>query len=142
MSQLEERLEESYRQQHNLENIIEEYEVNLKRIEDNMKHTNKKFNELQRKHSLAEQQKRDLSCKMRKLEQDKNKISEKWVKLSARNKNEERQRSKLRELEVQNEFTQREVNNLHEKIEKLERENAILKKTNEGSNDMSQKHLN
>lgn len=73
---------------------------------------------------------------MRKLEQDKNKISEKWVKLSAKNKNEERQRSKLRELESQNDFTQKEINNLSEKLEKLERENMILRKTNEGANEI------
>ncbi len=61
-------------------------------------------------------------------------MSEKWTKLSAKNKNEERQRSKLRELEVQNDFTQREIGNMQEKIEKLERENNILRKTNEGAN--------
>lgn len=36
---------------------------------------------------------------------DKNKMSEKWVRLSAKNKNEERQKSKLRELETQNDST-------------------------------------
>ncbi len=66
-------------------------------------------------------------------------MSEKWTKLSAKNKNEERQRSKLRELEVQNDFTQREIGNMQEKIEKLERENNILRKTNEGANGIHQK---
>lgn len=73
---------------------------------------------------------------------DKNKLSEKWVKLSNKNKNDERQKSKLRQLEVQNEFTQKEINNLSEKLEKLERENIILRKTNEGANEIHQKQLN
>lgn len=34
---LEEKLEESYRSQHHLENLCEEYEVNLKRVEENLK---------------------------------------------------------------------------------------------------------
>ena len=36
---------------------------------------------------------------------EKNKLSEKWIKLSAKNKQDERQRSKIRELEVQNDYT-------------------------------------
>lgn len=72
---------------------------------------------------------------MRKLEQDKKTISEKWVKLSHKNKNEERQKSKIRELEIHSDFTQKEITNLSERLEKLERENAILKKTNEGANE-------
>jgi hypothetical protein len=42
---------------------------------------------------------------MRKIEMDKNKLSEKWTKLSAKNKTEERQKSKVRDLEVQNDYT-------------------------------------
>lgn len=72
---------------------------------------------------------------MRKLELDKKTISEKWVKLSHKNKNEERQKSKIRELEIHSDFTQKEITNLSERLEKLERENAILKKTNEGANE-------
>lgn len=78
---------------------------------------------------------------MRKLEQDKKTISEKWVKLSHKNKNEERQKSKIRELEIHSDFTQKEITNLSERLEKLERENAILKKTNEGANEAHQKQL-
>ena len=43
---LEERLEESYRSQHSLENLIEEYEVTLQRIGENLKQNNKKYHEL------------------------------------------------------------------------------------------------
>ncbi|CDW76033.1 UNKNOWN [Stylonychia lemnae] len=139
---LEERLEDSYRNQHQLENLIEEYEVNLKRIEDNYKQNNKKFHDMQKKYTQSEQSKRDMEAKMLKLEQEKNKISEKWTKLSNKNKNEERQKSKVRQLEVQNDFTQKEINSLSEKLEKLERENIILRKTNEGANEIHQKQLN
>lgn len=76
------------------------------------------------------------------MEQEKCKLSEKWTKLSHKNKNEERQKSKIRELEVQNDFTTKEINNLSEKLEKLERENIMLRKTSEGTNEIQQKHLN
>lgn len=42
----------------------------------------------------------------------------------------------MRELEQQNDYTQREVGVLSDKVEKLERENMILRKTNEGTNDV------
>lgn len=140
--QLEEKLEDSYRQQHSLENTMEEYEVNLKRVEENLKQNNRKFHELQKKYSLCEQQKKEMLDKMRKLEQDKNKLSEKWTKLSAKNKTEERQKSKLRELEVQNDYTSREISSLSEKLEKLERENMMLRKSNEGVSDAQQSYIN
>ncbi len=76
------------------------------------------------------------------MEKDSNKLSEKWIKLSSRNKNEERQRSKVRELEVQNDFTQKEIQSLSEKLEKLERENILLRRSSEGSNETHQKQLN
>lgn len=53
---LEERLEESYRSQHNLENLLEEYEVNMKRSEENFKLTNKKYNDLQKKFGTLKQE--------------------------------------------------------------------------------------
>lgn len=78
---------------------------------------------------------------MRKLEQEKNKLSEKWTKLSSKNKIEERQKSKLRDLEVQNDYTSKEISSLSEKLEKLERENMMLRKSNEGVCDSQQNYL-
>lgn len=46
-----EKLEEAYQTQHELENIIEEYEVNMKKREEHMKRFNLKFQDLQRKYS-------------------------------------------------------------------------------------------
>ncbi len=46
VKELEEKLEASYRQQHHLENQLEEYEVNLKRSEEALKTHNKRFHEL------------------------------------------------------------------------------------------------
>mmetsp|Transcript_44230 Transcript_44230/g.42931 ORF Transcript_44230/g.42931 Transcript_44230/m.42931 type:complete len:157 (-) Transcript_44230:51-521(-) len=47
---LEEKLEEAYRQQHQLENMLEEYEVTIKRQDDSLKLANKKCNDLQKKY--------------------------------------------------------------------------------------------
>ena len=44
--QLEEKLEESYRVQHELENMLEEYQVNCKKNEEQIKAQNKKFHDL------------------------------------------------------------------------------------------------
>ena len=44
-------------------------------------------------------------------------------------------------MEIHSDFTQKEITNLSERIEKLDRENIILKKTNEGANEAHQKQL-
>jgi len=99
VKQLEEKLEEAHRAQHDLENVLEEYEVNYKKMEESVRQNNKKFHELQKKYGQAEQARKATEDKNKKLEADKTKLSEKWIRLSSKNKQEERQKSRIRELE-------------------------------------------
>lgn len=49
-----------------------------------------------------------MSEKSRKLEMEKNKLSEKWIKLSTKNKTDDRQKSRIRDLECINDDKQKE----------------------------------
>jgi hypothetical protein len=44
-----------------------------------------------------------------KVENEKTKLSEKWIKLSVRNKQEDKQKLKVKDLEMQNDMTYREI---------------------------------
>ena len=97
--QLEEKLEESYRVQHELENMLEEYQVNCKKNEEQIKAQNKKFHDLQKKYSNHDKERKELAEKAKRLETEKTNLSEKWIRLSAKNKQDEKSRQRLKELE-------------------------------------------
>lgn len=69
-----------------------------------------------------------MSDLLRKLESEKTKLSEKWIRLSAKNKQEDKKMGKMKELEMQNDLTYKEIHNMNDKMERLERENLYLKK--------------
>lgn len=128
---LEKRCEESYDIQHDMENALEEYEVNTKKWEEQLKTTSRKFQDLQRKYSTLTEEKRVMGDKMVKLEDDKTKLSEKWIKLSAKNKHDDKIRQRLKELEQTHDKKTREMSSLTEKLSKIERENTMLRKAND-----------
>jgi uncharacterized protein with NRDE domain len=99
---INERLEEAFETQHELENIIEEYEVSIKKREEHMKKFNLKFQDLQKRYSSICSSHRELKSKVGKLELEKQKLSEKWIKLSAKNKTDGKVKEKLKDLEILN----------------------------------------
>ena len=99
--------------------------------EDQIKNTSRKFQELQRKYSTLERDKHSLETKTTKLEQEKWKLSEKWIKLSAKNKHDDKIRQRLKEWEQANEKKTRELSLLTERLNKIERENTMLRKAND-----------
>ena len=64
------------------------------------------------------------------MEQDKQKLSEKWIRLSARQKVDERNKSKQRGHEVKLETIEKELNQFKTKSENFERENQRIKDEN------------
>ena len=128
---LDKKCEEVYEIQHEMENALEEYEVNTKRWEEQLKTTNRKFQELQRKCTTLESENSNLEAKVTKLEQEKCKLSEKWIKLSTKNRTHDKVRQRLKELESINEKKERELSSLTDKLNKNERENAMLRKAND-----------
>lgn len=100
---LEKRCEEAYDIQHDMENALEEYEVNTKKWEEQLKNSSRRFQDLQKKHTQLEKEKLQLENKVAKLDLEKCKLSEKWIKLSSKNKNDDKVRLKLKEIESVNE---------------------------------------
>lgn len=82
-----------------------------------------------------------MANKMNKLEQEKCKLSEKWIKLSAKNKNEDKVRNKLKELEDLNDKKEKELFNLLNKMNKNERENTLLRKANDSLQNTINQHM-
>ena len=83
------------------------------------------------RYASIERERKDMINKMNKLEQEKWKLSEKWIKLSAKNKNDDKVRNRLKELEDHNEKLRKELFSLTEKLNKNERENTMLRKAND-----------
>ena len=135
---LNQKLDEAYRQQHALENTIEEYEVNTKKCAEEMRNWQRKFQDLQKKIAALEKDKKDLVDKTNRLEADKVKLSEKWLRLSSRAKQEHGLKEKLRETEIARDKEAREKGDIEKKLGTLEKENAALKEVVE--NLRKQKH--
>lgn len=128
---LERKWEEAYEVQQELESALEEYDTNTHRWEDQLKSTNKSLQDLQRKCTNLEKQRDKLENKAEKLEHEKCKLSEKWIRLSAKNKNDDKIRNKLKEAESVNEKKESDINTLTEKLNRSERENNMLRKAND-----------
>ena len=96
---LQRKWDEAYDIQQELENALEEYENNTRRWEEQLKSTSRKLQECQQKYSHSEKSRKELETKTSKLELEKCKISEKWIKLSTKNKNDDKLRTKLKEME-------------------------------------------
>jgi len=138
---LELKCEEAYEVQHDMENALEEYEVNTRKWEEQIKNTNRKFQDLQRKHSSLIKEKRELNNKVAKLELDKCKLSEKWIKLSSKNKTDDKVRQKLKESEAVNDKKTNELSSLTDKLNKNERENAMFRKANDSLQTTINQHI-
>lgn len=119
------------RNQHDLENKVEEYEVQIRQAEDGSKHTVRKYQELQKKYKAMEKEITELKDKLKKTEADKTKISEKWIKLSSKNRHEDLIRKRCKETESSNEELHKQLLDANEKVEKLTRENNVLLKSHE-----------
>ena len=70
--------------QHQLENEQEEWQVELKRRDDEVKIAKRKFQEFQKNHIGCEKEKKDLLERATKAEKERQKLNEKYIKLSQR----------------------------------------------------------
>lgn len=84
--------------QHSLENEIEEHLVEVQRKEEETKHIKKKFADFVKGHNNCEKDKRELYDKCQRLEKERAKLNEKWIRLSQRLKEGEPKKERSTEL--------------------------------------------
>ena len=88
---------------------------------------NKKVQEGQVKIAKKDQKIKVLLESVKRLEVEKVKLSEKWIKLSARNKNEDKIKLKIKDLETSNLLKDKEIMKLYSKMQDLEMKSVELK---------------
>jgi predicted nuclease with TOPRIM domain len=69
---------------------------------------------------------KELMESVKRLETEKVKLSEKWIKLSAKNKNEDKLKQKIKELETSNLIKDQETMKLYTKMQEIEMRNVEL----------------
>ncbi len=93
IAELQQKLENSCRRQHDIENILEEYEVAKNRQVHQAKEINKKFYDLQKKYVSADKERKELAQKLAALEKDKKSLTERWVRATSQARQDDKQRS-------------------------------------------------
>ncbi len=96
IAELQQKLETSCRRQHEIENILEEYEVAKNRQSHQAKELNKKFYDLQKKYVIADKERKDLVQKMAALEKEKKTATERWVRATSQAKQDDKFKCKPR----------------------------------------------
>ena len=84
INELKKKLEESYKSQHKVDNIIEEYQVSIQKQEEQLLQCKKKVHDLQSKCTASEDKIKSQQESISQLEKEKKVISDKWVRLSSR----------------------------------------------------------
>ena len=92
-----------------------------------MRNWQRKFQDLQKRNSSLEKDKKEFVEKIARLESDKVKLSEKWLRLSSRAKQEQGLRDKLREAETARDTEIRQKVEILKEVRNFEKENAALK---------------
>ena len=107
--------------------MTEEYVSTYTKMDSQIKSLSKKYQELIKKLGQERNENRSLIEAIQKVEHEKLKLSERWIKLSNKNKGEDRVKNKLKELETSNEYKDKVIMNQFSKIEELEKTNNTLK---------------
>jgi hypothetical protein len=85
---LEDKLENAMRNNHQLENQLEQVQTHMKQSENGTKNVNKKYRDLKEKLRNVTKENEHLKGQLEKAEDERYKMSEKWVKSSSKNKQE------------------------------------------------------
>ena len=93
VAELQQKLETSCRRQHEIENILEEYEVAKNRQSHQAKELNKKFYDMQKKYVAADKERKDLALKVATLEKEKKTVTERWVRATSQAKQDDKFKS-------------------------------------------------
>ncbi|CDW75035.1 UNKNOWN [Stylonychia lemnae] len=123
-------IEGQLRSNQELEVFVENCEVSQAKFTDRQKTYNKKIQDLNKRNQDLRDQNIQLEDRVKLLEQDKQKLSEKWIRVSARQRVDDRNRSKVREKEIKAEHLERQIDLNNQKIELIEKENNSLKEEN------------
>lgn len=80
-----------------------------RRLQSQLRAANKKHSDLQAKHLAKIEKARRLEEQVKRLEAEKLKLSEKWMRLSYKNKHEDKLRVRIKELEASHQSKDSEV---------------------------------
>lgn len=69
------------------------------------------------------------------------KLSEKWIRLSNKNKQEDKLRQKIKDIETKNAKKEKELMPQKKTLDKIEREACMLRKANESLEQNQQSHV-
>ncbi len=127
VAELQQKLEASCKRQHEIENILEEYEVAKNRQNHQAKEISKKFYDLQKKYAAADKERKDLGQKVAVLEKEKKTLTERWVRATSQVKQDDKHRSKVRSIEKEYEFLKKDDEEARQQLADLRKELSVLK---------------
>ena len=84
IERLKKKLDTAHKRQHEIENILEEYEVQENINIDESRRIQMKYRNLQQIYSTAEIENKNLGQRISKLEKDKENLTKKWIRSSSR----------------------------------------------------------
>ena len=93
VADLQQKLDSSCKRQHEIENILEEYEVAKNRQTYQARELHKKFYELQKKYAVADKERKDFAQRIAALEKEKKTATERWVRATSQAKQDEKHKS-------------------------------------------------
>ena len=93
IAQLEYKLVESCQRQHEVENVLEEYEVNSKSQADEARQLTHRCSELQKRYTIADKERKNCLQRIGLLEKDKKVATERWVRASYQIKQKDKEKT-------------------------------------------------
>eukprot|EP00347_Sterkiella_histriomuscorum_P017254 403350100 len=130
LNEISMQIEGSMRNNQELETYLENCEVSQAKFTDKYKSYNKKIQDLNKRNLELRDINVQLEDKVKNLETEKLKLSEKWIRLSARQRVEDKNKSRVREKEVKIEKIEKQLELAQSKAEQFEKQNLILKDEN------------
>jgi hypothetical protein len=118
ISKLNRKLDDSNKNQHIIENLLEEYKVSLQKCEEQLQQYKKRTHDLQAKCTTSEEKIKSQQLIIASLEKDKKALSDKWIKLSSRisieGKHKQKSEKYKQSLELEEEIRRSNVNKIAE----------------------------
>jgi chromosome segregation ATPase len=126
IADLQQKLTVSCRRQHEIENILEEFEVIKSRQTQQTKEINRKYYDLQKKYTVVDKERKELVLKVEALKKDNKTAMERWLRANSQARKEERTKNKMKIIEEKYEEMVREVEDSQQMIFKLQNEINLL----------------
>lgn len=95
INELQSKLDASCKRQHEIENILEDYEVMKNQQQEEIKETNRKYYDLQKLYTIADKERKELIKKVTELQQEKDSVTKKWVRAVSLTRSEDKSKGIL-----------------------------------------------